>query len=151
MSLSGGVYLRVLKELKVQRAELDAAITALSHLLAKQGVQKPRKLPGSLPPGKGKAFSRNQKVNTLFSDLTIPAAIHRYLELKSTPQTTSQIQEALVKGGLKSKAKDLKPNLYQVMLRKPTVFVRMGPGLWALAEWEGGAPEVNRASSLPYK
>jgi len=141
MSLSGGAYLRALKELKVQRAEIDAAITALSHLLAKQGGQKSRKLPRSSSTDKEKSGRGNHSSNALFSDLTIPAAIQRYLELKSTPQTTSQIQEALVKGGLKSKAKDLKPNLYQVMQRKPSIFIRMGPGLWALAEWEGGHPK----------
>lgn len=77
--------------------------------------------------------------STTFWGKTIPDAAKIYLQMvRPRPQATAEIAEALLRGGMETKAKDF-PATVLAMLRRTESqtdeIIRVPSGEWALPEW----------------
>jgi ribosomal protein S25 len=133
-------YGAFLADLEAKRAVLDAAISSLraamsagaigisegtSYVNLAATVVNPSIHNGEIPAG---AFLRK----------SIPEAAKLYLSTVRKKQTTKEIADALLEGGLETNAKDFEvtvgTGLYRVS-KKTGEFVRLKDGAWGLAEW----------------
>jgi hypothetical protein len=82
-----------------------------------------------------------------FTNMNQTDAAVEVLREAGRPLSTADIAKALVQGGVRAKAPDrLKASLFPAMQRKPAVFRKAGPGLWALAD--GGRNGTMEASGV---
>lgn len=68
-----------------------------------------------------------------FFQMTIPDAARKYLTIVKRTKPMTEIIDSILKGGLKSSAKDVNNSLRSIISRDGT-FVRVN-GEWGLAEW----------------
>lgn len=115
--------------LEAKRDALNQAIESLRVVL---GLEAGGSTPGVL------GLPR-EITSTTFWGKTIPDATKLYLQMvNKKPQSTVQIADALLKGGMETNAKDF-PATVQAMLRRfenqADDVIRVPSGEWALAEW----------------
>ena len=124
-------YRAVLIDLNRRRSELDGAAAVIQQIV--QSWQ-----PGVSMPKASHATEikepRTKVVN--FHGWTVWRAAQQFLKNCGRPQTTRQIMDGLLAGGLKTKAKHFDANLYTLLGNKAHIFKRVNAGLWGLAEWE---------------
>lgn len=118
-------YEAVLADLKAKRDQLDKAIETIEGLV-KVGVS------GSTPGGGG-GGSRDVKPDS-FLKMSIPDATKKFLEMTRVKQTTQDIMDALVKGGLPPSKYN---TVYAILRRRQAQvgdIINM-KGDWGLTEW----------------
>jgi hypothetical protein len=119
-------YEAVLADLKARREQLNAAIASVEAILGQLGSG-----PG---PGSGPHGGPHPKPDA-FLKMTIPDATAKHLATVREKQSTKQIIDALVKGGLPPSSYQ---TVYGILLRREKqvgdIFHFKG-GDWALSEW----------------
>src|SRR5439155_1697215 len=87
---------------------------------------------------------------TTFWGKTIPDATKIYLQMVSKrPQSTQQIAEALLKGGVETNAKDFHATVVAMLRRTESQtgdIIRVPNGDWALPEWFPDRPRKRKGS-----
>jgi len=130
--------LGMITSLEAKRAALDNAIAALRQLAGGEMVVE-----GSVPPMGQEGAMRSDA----FHGLSMPEAVKRYLRMTKVPQNAKNIAEVLPRGGFKSKAKNLYPNVYTALLRLQEAgeVEKLASGEWGLSDWyRGGTAKKDR-------
>jgi hypothetical protein len=128
-------YAAVLADLEARRDALDAAIAAI-RLFAGQGPVPAAG--GAAPSAK---FDTHEIPTDAFHGMSIADATRKYLAAVKRKQSTRQIKESLLAGGLHSTSKNFTTTLYSVLERQEDI-VRVGKD-WGLASWY---PGLNRGA-----
>lgn len=115
-------------DLEAWRDRINASIETLKHLRT-QGSS----LPSAPPPGGGKVAQGPEITHDAFFQMTIPDAAKKYLGIVKQTKPNPEIAEALIKGGLKSFAKNF-PETLRSILSRDDRFVRVNSE-WGLSEW----------------
>jgi hypothetical protein len=132
-------YAAILADLEAKRATLDNAITSLRAVFASGALGQASEgttLDFSSPSVSG-ALHGGEIPAGAFLGKSIPEAVRAYLSLVKKKQTTREITDALVKGGMESSGKGsfesiVGAALYRVRSQGDIVRVK---GAWGLAEW----------------
>jgi hypothetical protein len=117
-------YEMVLRDLLDKRTRVDQAIESVRDLIGEAGRRRNLGQPAVV-----------KFPNDTFEGMPIRVAGEKYLQLVGKPQTTAEIADALHKGGLRSRSRNLVNATYTGLTRNEAI-VRVGRGLWALREWE---------------
>jgi hypothetical protein len=132
-------YRAVLADMRTRRAALDRAIAGLEAVLGESSSS------GELgaPNGVGQEIQADTFVGRNISEATA-----HYLRMVGRPaRSTEAVTEALNRGGLVV----TQPSVGTVLLRSHNrgegEIVRVGRGIWGLAEWYPGRPRVRRRDS----
>jgi hypothetical protein len=133
MANEGIDYGAVLMDLEGKKAAIEAAIAGVRQMLnihAEQGVSN-----GANPTPERKDQPIAVRFDTFFQ-MSLPAAITRYLEISKCPQSVSDITRSLLEGGFKTTSKNLMPivgsNLSRMKSAGDVVNI---DGKWGLASW----------------
>ena len=125
-------YASVLADLEKRKDALETAILAIKRILGEntEGTGLPElagpptsaqpSLPSTIEPG-------------IFHTLSVSETAKRYLEIVKKKQTTREICDAILKGGIETSAKSFYVNVYTTLQRRKD-FIKLGKE-WALAEW----------------
>ncbi len=141
-------YATFIADLEAKRAMLDSAIASLKAAAASGALGV---VPGSielsgLPAATSSPFHSGDIPAGAFLGKSIPEAARLYLATVKKKQTTKEIADALLEGGMETNAKNFEitvgTGLYRVS-KKTGEFVRLKGGAWGLAEWY---PSAMRAS-----
>lgn len=94
------------------------------------------------------ASATREITSTTFWGKTIPDATKLFLEMVGKkPQSTQQIADALLRGGMETNAKDF-PATVQAMLRRTESqtdeIIRVPSGEWALPDWFPDRPRKSK-------
>jgi hypothetical protein len=139
-------YGAILSDLEAKKAAIEAAIAGLKAMMGAMGttegvsflktaatLMSPSIHGGDIPAG---AFLRK----------SIPEAAKLYLATVKRKQTTKEIADALIEGGMETNAKNFEitvgTGLYRVS-KKTGEFVRLKGGAWGLSEWYPSAMRVS--------
>lgn len=140
-------YVTFIADLEAKRALLDSAIASLKAAVAS----------GAIGPVSGSMESSGLSVGTslfhngeipagAFLRKSIPEAARLYLSTVKKKQTTKEIADALLEGGMETNAKNFEvtvgTGLYRVS-NKTGEFVRLKGGAWGLSEWYPSAMRVS--------
>lgn len=121
-------------ELEGWKERISTAIETMKALSAQAGA-----LPAGPPPG-NPARAGDATINDIphdaFFQMTVPDAAEKYLTLAKTTKPNAQVAEALLRGGLKSAAKNFRSMLNTVLSRESR-FVKVN-GEWGLTAWYPG-------------
>jgi hypothetical protein len=133
------VTLETLKELRAQ-SSLGAATASVSN------AGRPGVVMGDIP-------------HDAFFQMTVVEASEKYLRMVKRTKPNSELAEALIKGGLKSAARNF-PEMIRSVLFRDSRFVKVN-GEWGLSEWYPGmrrgrtvtpeAPQESKAPTTPPK
>ena len=123
-------------------ARMEAKLEALTR-----AVEAFRAYLGVSGGGVGSGSPR-EITSTTFWGKTIPDAAKMFLGMVGKkPQSTQQIAEALLKGGMETNAKDF-PGTVQAMLRRTESqtdeIIRVPSGEWALPDWFPDRPRKSK-------
>ena len=124
-------YKRVLDDLKVRRAKLDAAISAIEGLIGELGT------PPASPRFDEPAHVQETR-QLPYANMTIADAAIQFLRSTKKPQKTADIADALQRGGIRSNAKDMYRTVYGTINNrydKGKDFTKSG-AKWGLTEWQ---------------
>lgn len=144
-------YAAVLADLEAKRSAIDSAIAGVRQMLnlgAEQGV--------TVSSEKKEAAVRFDS----FFRMSMPDAIAKYLEMAKTPQSVSEVMEALLTGGFKTTSKNPMPIVGSNLSRMKSAGLLVNvDGKWGLASWYPAArkndahekPRRGRKPSLPSK
>jgi hypothetical protein len=126
--------LAMIAALEAKRSALDNAIASL-RVLAGQAAPEGTELPSALTRSDGTDVRSDT-----FHGLSMPEAVKKYLRIKKGPQNARAIAAVLPRGGFKSKAKNLYPNVYTALLRLQEAgeAEKLASGEWGLSEWYRG-------------
>ena len=125
-NVAGIDYAMVLADLKAKRADLDAAIAGIERMLgaATGGVISFEGLPADVQPDS-------------FFGMSIIEGTKKFLAMKKRPQTTQEIADALIAGGM-THASGNWGNTVGSVLNRSLELVRVKRGTWGLAAWYPG-------------
>ncbi len=142
--MSEGIdYRAVLADMRARRAALDNAIAGMEAMLGESSSA------GGLGTPNGGVGSQGQEIQAdTFVGRNISEATAHYLRMVGRPaRSTEAVTEALNRGGLVV----TQPSVGTVLLRSHNrgegEIVRVGRGIWGLAEWYPGRPRVRRRDS----
>jgi hypothetical protein len=151
-------YDAVLEDLRAQRDELNAAISAIERLSrgrsSSQGLTGNGE-PASVSPTSGMEEREREPIaapeskqirEDTFFGLSASAAARKYLTMVKRPALTQELVDALKKGGYLTNATNFYSNLYTTLKRSPE-FTNLGKGKWGLAEWYPNRPRKKKGSS----
>jgi hypothetical protein len=82
-----------------------------------------------------------------FFQMTVPDAAEKFLTLVKKTKPTGEVAESLLKGGLKSAAKNF-PSMINTVLSRESRFVKVN-GEWGLSTWYPGMRKKSRALGEP--
>ncbi len=120
---------------------ISTAIETLRHLQSQGGA-----LPGvPAPVGAGRVSLNGDISQDAFFQMTVPDAAEKYLTLTKKSKPTSELANALLKGGLKSAAKNF-PSMLNTILSRESRFVKVNKE-WALGAWYPGMRRGQRAAT----
>jgi len=132
-------YEAVIEDLKARKAksiaDFDGAIATIEMLVL-----------GKALTGNGATFEpspdglTNKIKDDTFFNLSAPEASKKYLEMMKRTASTTEILEAIKRGGFQSLSKNLYSNLYTSLMRSPE-FRNVGGGKWGLSSWYPGSPK----------
>jgi hypothetical protein len=100
--------------------------------------------PGGTPAGLPREIT-----STTFWNKKIPDAARLYLQMVKKPQTTQQVADALVRGGMTTKATDFPATVMALLRRHENQtddVIRIPSGEWALPEWYPDRPRKRKPS-----
>ena len=136
-------------------SEVDEMVSLLAKLEAKrdalnQMIEGGRAYLAAEGAGAAGIAIPREITATVFWHKTIPEATKIYLQMcNKKPQTTQQVADALLKGGMETNAKDF-PATVNAMLRRTESqtdeIIRVPSGEWALPEWFPDRPRKKRSS-----
>ena len=115
-------------DLEAWRDRINASIETLKHLRAQGSAP-----PSTPPPGNARHAQGSEITHDAFFQMTIPDAAKKYLALVKQTKPNPDVAEALIKGGLKTAAKNF-PETLRSILSRDDRFVRVNSE-WGLAEW----------------
>jgi hypothetical protein len=125
-------YNAVLADLEAKKTAIDAAISGVRQMLnlgAEQGIG------GPVPSGERRDQPSSVRFDSFFQ-MSLPAAITKFLEMSKCPQTVSDMTKALLDGGFKTTSKNLMPivgsNLSRMKSNGEVVNI---DGKWGLSAW----------------
>ncbi len=126
-------------DLEGWRERISTAIETLRHLQSQGGA-----LP-SVPAtvGAGRASLNGEIPHDAFFQMTVPDAAEKCLNLAKKTRPTSELADSLLKGGLKSAAKNF-PSMVNTILSRENRFVKVN-GEWGLSSWYPGMRRGPRA------
>ena len=134
-----------------QPTHIDAAIADLENWMARiataiETLRYFRSLGGSLPDGAvGVVLPTSSEIShDTFFQMTIPDAAEKALKLAKKTGSTSDIADALLKGGLKSASKNFS-GMVKTILTRDTRFVRVNKE-WGLTSWYPGMRRGQRSA-----
>jgi hypothetical protein len=128
-------------DLEAWHERIAGAIETLRYLRAQGGA-----LPAGVPlPSAGRTMSPPEIPHDAFFQMTVPDAAEKYLKLVKKTKPNPELSEALLKGGLKSSAKNFPEMIRTVLSREPR-FVRVNSE-WGLSEWYPGMRKRQRSRS----
>jgi len=135
-----------------QPTHIDAAIADLENWMGRiataiETLRYFRSLDGSLPDGAaGVVLPASSEIShDTFFQMTIPDAAEKALKLAKRTRSTSDIADALLKGGLKSASKNF-PGMVKTILTRDPRFVRVNKE-WGLTSWYPGMRRGQRATT----
>jgi hypothetical protein len=125
-------YDSVLAWLEAKRTALDQAIAGVRALM---GLEQ--QASGGTPTMTVRATSAEDIQPGTFLSMSITDATKKFLNLVKCPQTTTEIAEALRRGGLHSTSKDYTTNVYTILARheKQVGEIVRVEKRWGLVEW----------------
>ncbi len=131
-------YQSVLADLRVRRAALDQAISAIEGLiLGESGEVATAPTVQTVANNGSRAPSRQIEPDTFYS-LNILEASKKYLGMVGRKaQSTEQIAEALRAGGVQAKTGSVAAILQRAIKANDPDIRRVRPGMWGLAAWYG--------------
>ncbi|MCA9906576.1 MAG: hypothetical protein H7A18_03225 [Sinobacteraceae bacterium] len=139
-------YAAVLADLEAKRDKLDAAIAGIRTMLGMPAGVSSAASVGSA----GSNGSTEIEADTFFS-LSIPDAAKKYLGMRKKPATTPEIVEALRRGGQTHAGGESFGNTLGSVLARVYGngggIVRVGRGMWGLAEWYPNKPRKPSAKA----
>lgn len=129
-------YTAVLADLEAKRADIDKAIAGVRQLLnlgSEQGTSNT-----------GQKESSDQIQSDSFSDVSLPSAIRKLLEITKRPQSQSEITATLRGGGFKTNSTNFSSMVSTGLsrLKADGELVNID-GKWALASWYSGAKRAD--------
>ena len=128
-------------DLEVWLERISTAIETLRHLQSQGGA-----LPSvPAPVGTGRVSLNGDIPHDAFFQMTVPDAAEKYLSLTKKTKPTSELASALLKGGLKSAAKNFSSMLNTILSRESR-FVKVNKE-WALSSWYPGMRRGQRSGS----
>jgi hypothetical protein len=129
MSEDTSHYDRVIADLEAKCEQLNGMIETLKQL---RGMGTPAALmTGTLSVPK--PITEKDLGHDAFFQMTIPDAARKYLAIVKRTKPASEIIEALVRGGMKSAAKDF-GNSVRSIISRDSSFIHVN-GEWGLATW----------------
>ena len=102
-------------------------------------------LPNVASPAVSRPASSGEIQHDTFFQMSIPDAAEKYLTLAKKTKTTAEVAEALLRGGLKSSAKNF-PSMVNTILTREARFVRVNSE-WGLNAWYPGMKKTGRKRS----
>ncbi len=130
-------------ELEGWKERISTAIETLKALRVQSGALPAGPPPGN--PGRAGAATISDIAHDAFFQMTVPDAAEKYLTLAKTTKPNPQVAEALLRGGLKSAAKNF-PSMLNTVLSRESRFVKVN-GEWGLSVWYPGMRRGARAAS----
>ncbi|HET6842156.1 MAG TPA: hypothetical protein VFK06_10810 [Candidatus Angelobacter sp.] len=85
--------------------------------------------------------------DAIFFEMSVPDAAEKYLGMVKKEKTTNEIADALLRGGLKSAAKNF-PSMVNTILSRDSRFVKIN-GQWGLNAWYPAMRRAQRSSTAP--
>ena len=140
-------YRAVVADLKARRTRLDNLIAEYQALIVgKSGGGPPPN--GTTSPGPD-ADLEDIHPDTFFG-LGIKEASMKYLKMAGRAQHTKTIGEALGQGGLRRPSDN---SLFSILVRaaKGREVVKVGKGMWGLADWYPKRPKLELADAIKRK
>lgn len=137
-------YAAVLADLRIRRAQLDAAIQALEAVVG--GPAGATRAPVPKAPSLG-----NNAAAQSFVGLSVLDAAKRHLQQTGHSLRTTQILGALQQGGVALTGKSPINSLGAILnsnLKKGCGLVRERRGVWALTAWQVGRPEAMNGARI---
>lgn len=129
-------------ELEGWKERISTAIETMKALSAQGGA-----LPAGPPPGnpaRAGVATINDIPHDAFFQMTVPDAAEKYFMLVKATKPNAQAADALLRGGLKSTAKNF-PSMLNTVLSRDSRFVRVH-GEWGLSAWYPGMRRGPRAA-----
>ena len=130
---SMGAYRTVLKDLKRRKKVIDAAIAGVTALIGESEAE----LQACLPALPHKTQEPRDVASGSFADLTLTDAARAYLDMVREPQSTTEIAEALERGGYPTESRNFRNTVRSVLDRHAKTvgeIVKVHRN-WGLAEW----------------
>lgn len=129
-------YRTVLKDLKRRKKVIDAAIAGVTALLGESEAA----LQACLPVSLRNIQESGDVASGSFAEMTLTEAARAYLDMVKEPQSTTEIAEALERGGYPTESRNFSNTVRSVLDRHAKtvgdiVKVRRN---WGLAEWNRG-------------
>lgn len=124
-------YDMVLADLQAEKANIEAAITALMKLRGRKGA-------GIIVSKTETQKTESSEIqHDTFFGLSIPEATKKYLRIAGKPaRSTSEIVEALGRGGLTTKYATVASVLWRASANGEGL-KKVGKAMWGLSEWYG--------------
>ncbi len=127
-SITGIDYASVLADLKAKRDALDKAIAAIEQVTGQSAA---------IGTSTGSGPSEEIRDDAFFG-MSIPDATKKLLAIKKRPQSTSEIANLLVRGGMTFSTDKVSNTVGSVLNRVHNSdggIVNISRGKWGLAEW----------------
>jgi hypothetical protein len=138
-------YAAVLADLEARRAQIDAAIAVIRPLAGQLSMAMPPIAVTPAGTGIQTAGAAVEIREDSFFSLSIPEAVKKYLAMRKRPASTSEIIDALKRGGqINSSSDSFKASVPSVLDRANSTgkgIVRVSRGTWGLAEWYPNRPK----------
>lgn len=136
-------YAAILANLEAKRAALDATIASIRAAIASGVLGQIGDIPPSSSGGIGSAYSPMMGGNGeipagAFLGKSIPDAARLYLEIVKKKQTSKEISEALIKGGMESNSRNFQQIVHSILDRTRKAnggIVKLDRSYWGLASW----------------
>lgn len=133
------------KLIELLEKERDALNVAIAMIRAKSGLPAPSSElitnASTDKPDAGSLPLPTEIRNDTFFNLSIPAAVKKYLMISKRPKSAVEIVDALKRGGMLTKAVNFYNNVYNTMLREKTTFTKINEKEWGLVEWYPNRPK----------
>ena len=136
-------YTEVLADLKMRRAKLDDAISAIQLITGDETEAGDVSVPNTLPATPGQAQVPSSHA---FFGMSIGEAAKKYLEMVKTPTKAVDIARALKDGGLLNQSPTFAATV-STTLRRDTVLTQLPDKRWGLASWFGSKAKATPAKN----
>lgn len=138
------IYEAVINDLEAKIASLQMTVDNLKNV---RGMTSALTATSSIQVNSPRQSNTDVFANDAFFGMSISEGAKKYLSSVKKTATVAVITEALLKGGLKSAATNMKENVRAILGRHPD-FVRIN-GEFGLADWYPGRKPLKKVSLNP--